>query len=482
MGSAVDVEIERGGGPAPSRAVERSGRPATAAAARALRRAILRRRRRGAPVAPSLLQDEVFRSFWLSRLCSQAAQGALLYAFLLVVADRTDSAFFNSLFVVCSIVPAVAFGLPAGIVVDVLPRRPLMIVLNTLRFVFAFSMVLKEPSLAGVFAATLGLWTIHQFYSPSEGAALAGLVPRDRYAAAQALSNLALTLAQLLGLVILAPLLLKTAGPRALYAICAALFFVAAGLTAMLPKLDEHVTSSPAVTVRRRGLRAALLDGWRGLHADRVTYAAFIDDVMIGIGMSALVVIMPLYLRRVLDTSAENTVFVFAPAAIGLVLGLRYAPRIGHAIGEERVATAGLVGFATCVGALGFVEGLRSLLVDEARLPLDRIADVSGVTSLALIVMLVSIPAGFASALVSVAARSLLLARTPPARRGQVVATQALLGNIGALAPTLLAGVAADLFGVKPIAVAIAVILPGVAIAARIAHRPVPAPSVPASA
>jgi MFS family permease len=203
---------------------------------------------------------------------------------------------------------------------------------------------------------------------------------------------------------------------------------------------------------------------------------------MIGIGMSALVVIMPLYLRRVLDTSAENTVFVFAPAAIGLVLGLRYAPRIGHAIGEERVATAGLVGFATCVGALGFVEGLRSLLVDEARLPLDRIADVSGVTSLALIVMLVSIPAGFASALVSVAARSLLLARTPPARRGQVVATQALLGNIGALAPTLLAGVAADLFGVKPIAVAIAVILPGVAIAARIAHRPVPAPSVPASA
>ena len=465
LGTAADFEAEGGAGAARRRPVP---------LARAVRWSIGRRRRRTAVAAPpSLLQDEVFRTFLLSRLTSQTAQGALLYAFLLVVADRTDSAFFNSLFVVCSILPSIAFGLPAGIVIDELPRRPMLVGLNSLRFVFALSLTLREPSLAGVFAATLGLWTIHQFHSPSESAALSALVPRERYASAQALSNLALTLAQLLGLVILAPLLLKTASPRALYAVCAALFFVAAGLATLLPRLDDHIGRSGDAGRRVRRLRAALLDGWRGTRADPVTYRALVDDVLIGIGMSALVVIMPLYLRKVLNTSAENTVFVFAPAALGLVLGLRYAPRVGHAVGEQRLASAGLVGFSVCVGSLGYVVALRGVLEDDLGVPLDRMADLAGVPTLVLITMLVSIPAGFASALVSVAARSLLLARTPASRRGQVIATQSLIGNIGALVPTLLAGVAADLFGVEPIAVAIAVLLPTLALAARVARRPV---------
>ena len=425
-----------------------------------------------APRHPPLLNDERFRLFWLARLSTQTAQGALLYAFLLIVADRTGSATYNSLFVICSILPSIAFGLPAGIVVDALPRRPLLVGLNAVRFVFALTLAWQEPSLLGIFAATLGLWTIHQFYAPSESAALTALVPRGRYAAAQALSNLALTLAQVAGLVILAPLLLKTTGPRALFAVCAAIFFIAAGFAAMLPRLDEHVGSARPRT--RRSLRGTLLDGWRGVRADEVTYGALVTDVMIGIGMSALIVIMPLYLKGVLDTAAENTVFVFAPAALGLVVGLRYAPWIGHTFGEQRVATVGLLGFAACVASLGFVEGLRSFLVEVLRLPLNQVADLARIPALVLIAMLLSIPAGFCSSVVSVTARSLLLAHTPPARRGQTIATAALLGNVGALVPTLLSGVAADLFGVEPIAVGIAVAITLGALAARTVGRPVP--------
>ncbi|CAA9584242.1 MAG: hypothetical protein AVDCRST_MAG19-4465 [uncultured Thermomicrobiales bacterium] len=426
------------------------------------------------PGRPPLLRDERFRLFWLSRLAAQTGQGALLYAFLLVVADRTDSATSNSLFVVCSIIPSIAFGLPAGIVVDVLPGRPLLIGLNLVRFVFAFSLITIEVSLPGIFAATLGLWTIHQFYSPSESAALAGLVPRERFPAAQALSNLALTLAQLAGLVILAPLVLKTAGPRTLFAVCASLFVVAAGFVAMLPRLDGHLGTTAA---RRRSLRGTLLDGWHGARADHLTYRALVNDVLIGIGMSALIVIMPLYLKRVLNTAAENTVFVFAPAALGLVVGLRYAPGIGRALGEERIASAGLLGFALCVGSLGFVEGLRDLFVDTLRLPLNQIADLAGIPSLVVVAMLLSIPAGFCSALVSVTARALLLTHTPPGRRGQTIATTTLLGNVGALVPTLLAGLAADLFGVEPIAIAIAVAIVAGAVAARALARPLPTPA-----
>src|SRR5215216_3684127 len=83
-----------------------------------------------------LLRNVTFRNFWLSRLLSQIGQGALMYALLIIVVDRTDDSFYNSVFVICAIIPSIVFGLPAGVVVDALPRRPMLIGLNLLRFLF----------------------------------------------------------------------------------------------------------------------------------------------------------------------------------------------------------------------------------------------------------------------------------------------------------------------------------------------------------
>lgn len=435
------------------------------------------------PYNHPLLQQAAFRTFWLSRLAIQTAQGALLYTLLIVVADRTDASFYNALFVACSIVPSIIFGLPGGIVVDSLPRRPIMLTLNMLRFAFVFLLFMREPSLGGIFAATIAIWVIHQFYSPSESAVVAALVPPERFVAAQALSNLALTLAQLTGLVILAPVLLKLGGPRAIYGGCAVIYAMAVVLSALLPPLDEHLPSSQRFRARGRNLAqvraprsfrtgwTALLKGWEVVRRDRIAFEALADDMLVGIGMTSLVVIMPVYLERVLGTAKENTVFVFAPAALGLVIGLRVAPLVGKIVGERRVATLSVLAFSVVIGALGFVERLEQFLDDGLRLPLSELADIAGLAPMIFLVMLLSIPAGFASALVGVTTRSILLNRTPPAARGQVIATQNLIGNLVALVPTLLTGAVADIIGVEPIAVAVAVVLIGGTVVAHVAYR-----------
>lgn len=445
------------------------------------RRRLWRQRTTGVSRMPTLLTQETFRYFWISRLLTQTAQGALMYALLIILVDVTDASFYNSVFVICAILPSLAFGLPAGIAVDALPRRPFMIVLNLLRFVFAVSLIRHEASIVGIFAAALGVWTIHQFYAPAEASLMATLVPRHRYTSAQALSNLALTLSQLFGLVILAPLLLKTVGPPTLFALCALLFMIGALVLVLLVEPSGQTARARVPRTRTSGLRESLLGGWHASRHDHVIYEVMIDDILVGIGGSALVVITPLYLKGVLNTGAENTVFVFAPAALGLVLGLRLSPRIDRFIGERRAATLGLMLFASCVAALGFVERLRLLLNDGLHIPTDRIALGLNIPPLILIVMLISVPAGFASSVVSVSARSVLLARTSPALRGQVIATQSLLQNVGALIPTLLAGVAADLIGVERVAVAIAVLIAFGAIAALTIYRPVSVPSTSGS-
>ena len=105
----------------------------------------------------SLLGDPVYLNFWLSRLLSQTAQGAILYALLILITDRTDQSIYTSLFVICAIVPALIFGLPAGISVDSLPRVPLMVVLNFLRVLFVMALVDANLSMIGIFAVALGL-------------------------------------------------------------------------------------------------------------------------------------------------------------------------------------------------------------------------------------------------------------------------------------------------------------------------------------
>jgi MFS family permease len=431
------------------------------------------------PPSPSsdlvpLLHYPVFLAFWVSRLLVQIAQGALMYGLLVLVVDGTDSSFFNSLFVACAVIPAILFGLPAGVAVDALPRRPLMISLNLLRFSFILALVINAPSLAGIFATALAIWIIHQFYAPAEGSALAIIVPKSRLTEAQALSNLALVIAQGVGVILIAPLLLKTGEPRYLFAVCAALFLTATFFTMQLPKI-ESVMAQKAEEMRRKPVSETLLTGLRITMNDPILFRVSVADMMVGIGLSALIVIAPIYLTRIIDTSSENTVFVFAPAAVGVLIGLRAAPWLGRLMPLLMVATVGLVLFAFCIAAFGFMENIYLFLNETLNVPIDNLARTIRVPPMALLVMIFSIPAGFASSIVGVASRAVTLGRAPRSSRGQVVATQSLIQNLGALGPTLLAGIAADIIGVEQVAIMIALVIVGGAAVAFFMHRPEPA-------
>jgi hypothetical protein len=81
--------------------------------------------------------------------------------------------------------------------------------------------------------------------------------------------------------------------------------------------------------------------------------------------------------------------------------------------------------------------------------------------------MLLSVPAGFFSALVNVGAKTVMLERSPEDTRGQILATQSTLSNAIALVPTIGAGLAIDLIDVRPVALTIAILLVLGAIAGR---------------
>ena len=249
-------------------------------------------------------------------------------------------------------------------------------------------------------------------------------------------------------MVMLAPLMLKLPDERVLFAVIAALYVLAAVFHIRMGRLPDDAPESdrkPPLDLRR---------GWQVVVTDRPAFGALIDAVLIGVGMSTLVVIVPYFLVDILDTDAGNTVFVFAPAVIGLVAGLQLASALGRMIGHGRLAMIGLIGFAVCIALLGLIDQFIEVL-RESRISLAGIEDRVGIPVRISATMLISIPAGFFSAVTNVAARTVLLDALSADTRGQVFATQSTLSNAIALVPTITAGLAVDLIDVRPVAFAI---------------------------
>ncbi len=415
-------------------------------------------------------QGHGFRRFWYTRVLSQTAQAAALYGLLVYLVAETESGIWPALFVVSSILPALVFGLIGGVVGDWLPQRPLMFALNLVRGLAILPLLIGELSVGDVFILTLVIWVVHQFYSPAESALLPQLVSRARLPRATSRYNLALPVAQLCGMVLLAPLALKFANIDLLLGACAALYLTAniALVGVRLEQQPEPEHDAPIVAQAAGFLRA----GWRQIARDDRAFGALVDSVMIGIGLSALVVIVPQFLVDVLNTGADNTVFVFAPAALGLVCGLQVAPFLGRVIGHGRLATFGVALFSLSILAIGSVTEVSGWMVDNDFL-VNSIDDRLGVDPAITTVMLLSLPAGFAVGLVNVAIRTVLVLRTAPETHARVFSTQMTIANFGALVPTIATGLLIDIVGVRPVAIIIAIAVAAGAILGRRVGRDV---------
>lgn len=386
-------------------------------------------------------------------MLSQTAQAALLYGLLVYLVAETSSGIWPALFVITSILPALVFGLIGGIVADWLPQRPLMVALNLIRGLAIVPLVRGDLSITDVFILTIIVWTVHQFYSPAESALLPQMTSRAGLPQATSRYNLALPVAQLFGMVMLAPLALKFGTIDILLGACAVLYLSAnVALFGIRPRgapEEDHV--EPIVAQAAGFLRT----GWRQMVGDNQAFGALVDSVMIGIGLSSLVVIVPQFLEDVLDTSADNTVFVFAPAAIGLVAGLQIAPLLGRIVGQGRLASFGVAIFSLSILAIGSVTQISDWLVDSDLL-VPWFDAQFGLDPAIATVMLLSLPAGFAVGLVNVSIRTVLILRTAPETHARVFSTQMTIANLGALVPTIATGLLIDAAGVRVVAVIIA--------------------------
>src|SRR5205807_9196578 len=183
--------------------------------------------------------------------------------------------------------PALILGAPAGVFVDRVNKRRVLLASNFLRaiatLIFVISLLVDRHQLIPIYLLTLLISGIGQFFTPAEGSTIPMLVSEEELMPALSLFNITFMLSQALGFVLFAPILLSvlptitifhiTIDPiLQLYIIVGVLYLVCALLIISIPqKFFKSPMSAPSaeapITAQTLGIINNVWDemqqGWR---------------------------------------------------------------------------------------------------------------------------------------------------------------------------------------------------------------------------
>ncbi len=401
----------------------------------------------------SIWRNRNFLLLWLAQAISQTAQNAIWYGIVVLVQRLSNSSTQLSLAVLTLIIPSVVFGVLAGVYVDRWDKRGVLIATNLIRGCVAFSYaafgMAPGLSIALLFLINFVFSTVGQFFAPAETAMIPALVVRPRLLQANSLFHLTFTASQLIGLVVLGPLLAKIGGIDGLFLGMAGAIVLCGALVWPLPSTrDAHDPSVPAS--EEQAIRDVWNDVrvlWQFVFRDRIVALAMVQWTIGAILGLVVATLVPGFAERLLHVHAEDAVFVMAPAGIGMVAGTALLNRWGDRLEKHFLSNVGLFTVAACLGLTGGLALVTSI-VTSGNPPLVYLPTLGDASVLVLPIMALALIAGFGFVSIMVPAQTFLQERAPEELRGRVFAVQLMLSNLASIVPLLLLGGLADLIGV----------------------------------
>jgi MFS family permease len=397
-----------------------------------------------------VLRNSRFRALWSAQLLAQSAQHAIHFIQLVLIEQLTGSTIHIGLTILAFSLPGVIFSPVAGVLVDRLPKKWVLVGSNLLRVVLALcyipvlNLLSGDWQLLGVYTLTFLTATLAQFFAPAEAATIPLLVGEDHLLAANSLFTLTMVVAQVIGLLILGPLSVGLLQVRGGFILIALLYLLAALSVSRLPRDVPAAHGRPSIDWS--GLWDEFRVGLRFVAGQPPLQAAMTQLVTIATLVMIMAMLAPGYAARVLGMSAQNAILVIAPAGLGMLLAGGVVGRWGHVLRRARLAPLGLALAGLCFAALGLVSLDYHRLLQPILAVYPRAA-----FSLASATMAIGLALGFFMATVNIVSQTTLQLESPPHVRGRVFSVQFMLNNLLGIPPMLaLAGIA-DAVGIPSV-------------------------------
>ena len=378
----------------------------------------------------------------------------VLFGLTVIVVESTSSNTAVSLLILTFLVPAVLFSAVAGVYVDRIDRRLILIATNVLRGAAFVALFLVGDNLALILLLNVFVSTVTVFFAPAEVAMIPVLVPRSQLLAANGIFTLTLNAAFALGFALLGPLVVNVAGAEAVILVVAgavlprAVFCITLPASPPPPPAEADPHSRLGVGEAERAVESTLAPAARGvrLHPRQPG-----DQLVADLPGD----------RRVAGRRARRArARLRAGDARARGQGLRGRRPAARVRDRDRHPAAQLVrpllpapaghrgrpdrARASCSRRLS-AAGPISRFLQRADAPGG--IDLSGVTSLLAVVVVIAFFAGIAYGLVAIPAQTQLQEDLPEDVRGRVFGVLNMLVSVASFLPIIIVGPISDFVG-----------------------------------
>ena len=333
-------------------------------------------------IAP--LRRPAFRRLFLAHAISRAGDAFNTVALVVLVFGLTGSGLGVAGTVVFEVLPVLLLGPFAGLIVDRVPRRRIMVSADLARAGLAGLLVAVNGTVSVAYFVAFGLATGAMLFNPASTSLIPDTVEDDELVDA----NTAMWTVAVLAQIILAPtagLLISAFGVEVAFAANAASYLASAAVLHRLPVGDR------AATTERTSRRAALAAGVRAVRSNPLLTRLAIVQVLaalsagatsgllvvlaedhLGVGPSGFGLLLaaigagaaigPLILRRWIRPATR--IWLFGPYALRGGVDLTLA-----AVASPYVAAAALLayGTATSTGTIAYNTTLQTQVPPETR-------------------------------------------------------------------------------------------------------------------
>ncbi len=414
----------------------------------------------------AVLRNRHFLALWLAQILSNTALNGAFFLQLIVIEEVTGSSAQLAAVILAFSLPAVFLSAIAGLVVDRVSKKDILVASNGLRVVTGIALALVvsvlltyEVNVAvfliAIYVLVFFTSAIGQFFAPAEGSTIPLLVGSDNLLPANSLYTLTLTASQILGLVILAPLGVKTLGIVGSFWAAAIMYVLATICVALLPRdAAAHILQGfDGVSAARRAWNE-FREGWHFAMSHQPVLIGLLQLALVSMLTMMMAMLAPGYAVRVLGLSAEDAIYVFWPAGAGMFLASIAVGRFGYRVSRNVLSSIGMFGLALALMGLAWAGGGsgpfdRPLFVGHPELVITTAASI----------MFFALFVGVAIAMINIPAQTIVQEKSPEVVRGRVLAVQFTLSNALGIPPLLFVGEVADVFGIPRVTFAVALLI-----------------------
>ena len=423
----------------------------------------------GVPDGPegalAVFRNRPFLKLWLSQAATQIGGNMVLFG-LTVIVSESQSNTAVSLLILSFLVPAVLFSAVAGVYVDRVDRRLVLILTNVLRGIAVVGLFFVGDHFALILLLNIFISTVTVFFAPAEAAMIPEVVPRRQLLAANGVFTLTLNAAFAVGFALLGPLVINLAGAQAVILVVAALYFLAAVFCFTLPASpppprligEEH--PADAVGETRRAFNDTVDQLREGIGFIRGHHSVGWSLLYLGITASlvgVLGVLGPDFAREALGLEAKDLAVIVLPLGGGIVMGILLLNAYGKYLPRRRVIEGGLIALGLLVMALSIAGPISRILqrADSAA----ALVDLSAVTSLLAIVVVIAFSAGIAYGAVAIPSQTQLQEDLPEEVRGRVFGVLNMLVSVSSFLPIIIVGPISDIIGTTAVILVVGVVI-----------------------